>query len=153
MRFGTALRGVEHGIGAVCSTSEGVSGEVVDAALEGVRLLVRGLEGMLTEPEAREAQLEERRQVARHAEGQAAQAEDGARAAESFATCARLQWSGRGLWRRGGRPPCGWRCRGRRRRYFFGIDRFDEILELGLVDNVLVPTVHVFLLEPHGMRV
>ena len=50
MRFGTALRGVEHGIGAVCSTSEGVSGEVVDAALEGVRLLARGLEGMLTEP-------------------------------------------------------------------------------------------------------
>ena len=58
MRFGTALRGVEHGIGAVCSTSEGVSGEVVDAALEGVRLLARGLEGMLTEPEAREEQLD-----------------------------------------------------------------------------------------------
>ena len=58
VRFGTALRGVEHAIGAVCSTSEGVSGEVVDAALEGLRLVVRGLEGMVAEPEAREAQLD-----------------------------------------------------------------------------------------------
>ena len=58
VRFGTALRGVEHGIGAVCSTTAGVSGEVIDAALEGVRLVVRGLEGMVVEAEAREAQLD-----------------------------------------------------------------------------------------------
>jgi len=58
VRFGTALRGIEHGIGAVCSSSEGVSGEVIDAALEGLRLVVRGLEGMVAEPTAREAQLD-----------------------------------------------------------------------------------------------
>eukprot|EP00562_Extubocellulus_spinifer_P001420 CAMPEP_0178483550 /NCGR_PEP_ID=MMETSP0696-20121128/7294_1 /TAXON_ID=265572 /ORGANISM="Extubocellulus spinifer, Strain CCMP396" /LENGTH=432 /DNA_ID=CAMNT_0020111075 /DNA_START=42 /DNA_END=1341 /DNA_ORIENTATION=- len=54
VRFGTALRGVEHAVGAVCHPK--ADEDIRERAISGLRLLNRGLKAMVDDPESEEAQ-------------------------------------------------------------------------------------------------
>ena len=54
VRFGTALRGVEHAVGAICHPK--ADEDIRERALRGLRLLNRGLKAMVDNPESEEAQ-------------------------------------------------------------------------------------------------
>lgn len=54
VRFGTALRGVEHSVGAVCSPT--ANDEIRELALIGMRMVYRGLVKMVQDPQSGEAQ-------------------------------------------------------------------------------------------------
>ena len=56
VRFGTALRGVEHAIGALCHPK--ATDAHRKAALEGLALVVRGLRAMTEAPEALDANID-----------------------------------------------------------------------------------------------
>jgi maleylacetate reductase len=54
VRYGTALRGIEHGVGAICSPA--ATDESRELALEGLRTLRHGLTVMLRDPDSRQGQ-------------------------------------------------------------------------------------------------
>ena len=56
VRFGTALRGVEHAIGAVCHPK--ATDEHREAALDGLRLVARALRAMIATPEDADANID-----------------------------------------------------------------------------------------------
>jgi maleylacetate reductase len=56
VRYGTALRGIEHGVGAVCSPA--ATDESRELALEGLRTLRHGLTAMLQDPDSRQGQID-----------------------------------------------------------------------------------------------
>lgn len=53
-RFGTALRGVEHAVGAVCSPA--ATDAVREQALQGLEVINRGLRAMIANPDSPEGQ-------------------------------------------------------------------------------------------------
>ncbi|KAL7499094.1 hypothetical protein ACHAWT_007605 [Skeletonema menzelii] len=55
VRFGTALRGVEHAIGAVCHPK--ATEDIRSRALRGLALVNKGLKGMVEDPDSEEAQV------------------------------------------------------------------------------------------------
>ena len=56
VKFGTALRGVEHAIGAICHPN--ANDDIRSRGLEGLTLVNRGLKGMVDNPDSEEAQLD-----------------------------------------------------------------------------------------------
>jgi alcohol dehydrogenase class IV len=56
VRFGTALRGVEHAIGAVCHPK--ATEDIRSRALQGLDLVNKGLKGMVENPDSEEAQVD-----------------------------------------------------------------------------------------------
>jgi len=55
VRFGTALRGIEHAIGAICHPK--ATDDIRARALQGLELVNKGLKGMVQNPDSEEAQV------------------------------------------------------------------------------------------------